>query len=96
MFPARMCLMMEVRFVFQCCMCHKVIVDLFSGLCWTLFVNRDKPSGTGDWETLSSLLRDRYDVCSKPRDIDCQTATGLSFFTAYLRNQLSTSTVSCT
>lgn len=47
--------------------------------CWTDWFDRDDPSGTGDWETLSNL-RNQYPgkICPKPVDIEAQTLSGLS------------------
>ncbi|XP_029966687.1 cartilage intermediate layer protein 2-like [Salarias fasciatus] len=46
--------------------------------CWTDWFDRDDPSGSGDWETLS-LLRRRYPgkICDKPADIEVQTVSGI-------------------
>lgn len=47
--------------------------------CWTDWFDRDDPSGTGDWETLSNL-RAQYPgkICPKPVDIEAKTLSGLS------------------
>ena len=42
---------------------------------WTEWKDRDNPSGSGDWETLSSFP----DVCDAPIDIECQTTAGLDW-----------------
>ncbi|XP_078146134.1 uncharacterized protein LOC139927897 isoform X2 [Centroberyx gerrardi] len=47
--------------------------------CWTDWFDRDDPSGTGDWETLSSLRSENPGkICSNPVQIDVRTTTGLS------------------
>lgn len=45
--------------------------------CWTRWLNRDRPSGTGDWELLVDFPPDQ--VCSRPVGIECQTAYGKPF-----------------
>lgn len=54
-------------------------LECFGSGCWTDWFDRDDPSGTGDWETLSSL-RTKYPgkICPKPIDIEAKTVTGLS------------------
>ncbi|XP_017267559.1 cartilage intermediate layer protein 2 [Kryptolebias marmoratus] len=44
-------------------------------LCWTRWFNRDRPSASGDWETLKSL-REEYPgkICRRPRVIQAVTA----------------------
>ena len=42
--------------------------------CWTRWLNRDLPSGTGDWETLADFPP--HQVCPRPVGIECQTADG--------------------
>lgn len=47
--------------------------------CWTDWFDRDDPSGTGDWETLSDLRKQfPQKICPKPIDIEVQTLSGLS------------------
>ncbi|XP_039638416.1 cartilage intermediate layer protein 2-like isoform X2 [Perca fluviatilis] len=59
--------------------------------CWTGWFDRDDPSGTGDWETLSDL-RNEYPgkICSKPLAIEARTLSGLTVAAAgdviYLRD----------
>ncbi|XP_037553114.1 cartilage intermediate layer protein 2 [Nematolebias whitei] len=44
-------------------------------LCWTNWFNRDKPTGTGDYEDLLSLQKAfPGQICSRPADIEAQTA----------------------
>ena len=43
--------------------------------CWTSWLDRDNPSGTGDHETLAHMPRDK--VCSKPVGIQYQTTSKL-------------------
>ncbi|KAJ0061271.1 hypothetical protein NL108_014384 [Boleophthalmus pectinirostris] len=46
-------------------------------VCWTGWFDRDDPSGTGDWETLSSLQK-QYPgkICKKPKYIEVVTVSG--------------------
>ncbi|XP_062308044.1 mucin-5AC-like [Osmerus eperlanus] len=42
-----------------------------SGVCWTKWFDRDDPSGTGDWETLSNLRQENPGViCAQPLYIE--------------------------
>ncbi|XP_033116938.1 uncharacterized protein LOC117116913 isoform X1 [Anneissia japonica] len=44
---------------------------------WTPWYDRDNPSGTGDWETVSNLLSEHpATMCAKPIGIECQTTAG--------------------
>uniref|UniRef100_A0A3P9I653 WxxW domain-containing protein n=1 Tax=Oryzias latipes TaxID=8090 RepID=A0A3P9I653_ORYLA len=45
--------------------------------CWTQWFDRDDPSGTGDWETLSDLLK-QYpnEICPNPVDVEATTLSG--------------------
>lgn len=45
---------------------------------WTAWLNRDAPSGTGDWETLVDFRAAGTNVCgtSTPVDIECRTIVG--------------------
>ena len=42
---------------------------------WTAWLDRDNPSGSGDWETLGSF--DLALVCQTPWDIECETLAGI-------------------
>ncbi len=42
---------------------------------WTPWLNRDQPSGKGDYETLADFL-EAGQACTCPLDIECQTADG--------------------
>ena len=42
--------------------------------CWTKWLDRDDPSGTGDWEHLPYFSQSQ--VCPKPVGIECQTTSG--------------------
>lgn len=42
--------------------------------CWTRWLDRDNPSGTGDWETLRNFPPAQ--VCPRPVGIECQTTSG--------------------
>ncbi|XP_017267274.1 cartilage intermediate layer protein 2-like [Kryptolebias marmoratus] len=48
-------------------------------VCWTQWYDRDNPSGTGDWETLSALRR-RYgdEICKEPLYIEAVTTDELT------------------
>ncbi|XP_034383961.1 uncharacterized protein LOC117727655 isoform X2 [Cyclopterus lumpus] len=75
-------------------MINMLSVAIFSGLffasnqlsagvpfqkCWTQWYDRDDPSGSGDWETLSHLHKENPGkICPKPVAIQAQTLTGLS------------------
>lgn len=43
---------------------------------WSKWLDRDTPGGKGDYETLSSLLKEGQLPCSKPSAIECQAADG--------------------
>jgi len=45
---------------------------------WTAWLNRDDPSATGDWETLSDFVS-AGQVCANPTAIECRTTTGLDW-----------------
>jgi hypothetical protein len=45
---------------------------------WTKWLNRDLPSGTGDWETVSGLVA--LGGCASPIYIECQTVGGVSWW----------------
>ncbi|XP_017267299.1 uncharacterized protein LOC108233388 [Kryptolebias marmoratus] len=46
-------------------------------VCWTNWYNRDRPSGTGDWETLIDLQK-QYpgQICAEPLYIEAVTVVG--------------------
>ncbi|KAM8725847.1 cartilage intermediate layer protein 2-like [Acanthopagrus schlegelii] len=47
--------------------------------CWTGWFDRDDPSGTGDWETLSDLRRENPGkICPEPGSMEVTTLSGLS------------------
>ncbi|XP_061137029.1 uncharacterized protein LOC133155599 isoform X3 [Syngnathus typhle] len=47
--------------------------------CWTPWINRDSPGGSGDYETLSSLLKEYPDkICEHPTGIEARTVSGAS------------------
>ncbi len=41
--------------------------------CWTQWLDRDNPSGTGDHETLADMPKSK--VCERPVGIECKTIT---------------------
>ncbi|WP_309895088.1 hypothetical protein [Archangium sp.] len=47
---------------------------------WTAWLNRDAPSATGDWETLTDFIS-AGQVCANPTAIECRTTTGLDWAT---------------
>ncbi|XP_071944581.1 uncharacterized protein [Antedon mediterranea] len=47
---------------------------------WTPWFNRDNPSGSGDWETVSDLYSENPSImCDNPTAIECQTINGLPY-----------------
>ncbi|XP_037123435.1 uncharacterized protein LOC119132359 isoform X3 [Syngnathus acus] len=47
--------------------------------CWTPWINRDSPGGSGDYETLPSLLKEYPDkICEYPTGIEARTVSGAS------------------
>ncbi|CAL8392032.1 unnamed protein product [Gadus morhua 'NCC'] len=80
--PDQTCLDYRVRFV-----CHPPFCN--QHICWSKWLDRDNPGGTGDWETLSQL-RIQYpgSICDEPLYIEAVTvdtmtpalATGQNFF----------------
>jgi hypothetical protein len=46
---------------------------------WTPWLNRDAPSGSGDYETLSDFINEAYPVCTNPIAIECQTTSGVNW-----------------
>jgi hypothetical protein len=44
--------------------------------CWSVWLNRDQPSGFGDDESLTSLRDDGLIPCSNPTSIECETIDG--------------------
>ncbi|XP_068199058.1 uncharacterized protein [Antennarius striatus] len=46
--------------------------------CWTDWYDRDNPSGTGDWETLSNLRAENPGkICPKPVEIEARSLLGV-------------------
>jgi microsomal dipeptidase-like Zn-dependent dipeptidase len=45
---------------------------------WTAWLNRDGPSGSGDWETVSEFIT-AGQVCSNPMGIQCQSTSGVDW-----------------
>jgi hypothetical protein len=45
---------------------------------WTGWFNRDRPSGSGDWETVSDAVA--LGGCAHPVAIECRTTTGLDWW----------------
>jgi len=39
---------------------------------WTGWQNRDRPTYSGDWETVGSAVKAYSDMCEEPLDIECQ------------------------
>ncbi|CAB1445194.1 unnamed protein product, partial [Pleuronectes platessa] len=64
--PNKMCNDYRVRFS-----CHP---PFCGGVCWTNWYDRDLPSGTGDWETLSDLKKENPgEICDSPMYIEAVT-----------------------
>ncbi|XP_038134605.1 cartilage intermediate layer protein 2 [Cyprinodon tularosa] len=63
----RYCYDYKVRFSCEATSCKNV--------CWTKWYNRDKPSGSGDWEHLSALIKENpgSHLCSEPVYIEAVT-----------------------
>lgn len=60
-------------------------VNVGSGGTWTAWLNRDGPSGSGDYETLSDFRASGNNICNgaNPIGIECRvTATGLNWTTS--------------
>ncbi|CAL9692702.1 unnamed protein product [Knipowitschia caucasica] len=45
-------------------------------VCWTQWLDRDNPGGTGDWELLSNLRQQYPEICEKPKKIEVVTTSG--------------------
>ncbi|KAK7882739.1 hypothetical protein WMY93_028913 [Mugilogobius chulae] len=68
----RLCRDYKVRFLCPVEFCYP-------GGCWTDWFNRDRPSGTGDWELLANIKQQFVGkVCDVPLQIEVQTAAGAS------------------
>jgi hypothetical protein len=39
---------------------------------WTAWLDRDDPSGVGDFEDLASLIKEKKPVCARPTAIQCR------------------------
>ncbi|MEQ2280167.1 hypothetical protein AMECASPLE_016869 [Ameca splendens] len=52
--------------------------DSCDNVCWTKWYNRDRPSGTGDWELLSDLIKENPGrrICVEPVYIEAATVDG--------------------
>ncbi|XP_037541451.1 uncharacterized protein LOC119418261 [Nematolebias whitei] len=67
--PDKWCNDYKIRFSCSPAACENV--------CWTKWYNRDNPSGTGDWETLSDLQTEYPgQICAEPRYIEAATVVG--------------------
>lgn len=69
----------------MCCIISVISNDVpslmssFCPECWTDWFDRDKPSGTGDWEVLSALNNAYPEkICINPLQIEVQTTSGIS------------------
>ena len=52
------------------------------GTDWTQWFDRDGPSGSGDYEDLTTLKKENIGkICDSPTDIECQTIAGLDYTT---------------
>lgn len=45
---------------------------------WTKWINRDRPSGTGDWELVADAVP--LGGCKLPIYLECQTTSGLPWW----------------
>ncbi|XP_037553099.1 cartilage intermediate layer protein 1-like, partial [Nematolebias whitei] len=72
--PDKRCNDYKVRFSCSPAACKKGKV---APVCWTKWYDRDNPSATGDWETLSDL-RNEYpgQICAAPLYIEAATVVG--------------------
>lgn len=52
-----------------------------TGGTWTPWLNRDSPSGTGDWEDLADFVN-AGQVCANPIAIECRTTAGIDWSSA--------------
>lgn len=43
---------------------------------WSVWYDRDDPSGTGDWEHLYQLQIDDPDLCERPTAVECRAIDG--------------------
>jgi hypothetical protein len=68
------------------------ITQLCGPFHWSKWINRDHPSGVGDWETVSDAVA--LGGCKSPIWIECQTTSGLSWWKTGEVIQFST-TVGC-
>ncbi|XP_036003224.1 cartilage intermediate layer protein 2-like [Fundulus heteroclitus] len=70
--PDRRCADYKVRFSCPPPYCADTV-------CWTRWYDRDDPSGTGDWKTLTALRnQNRGDICKQPLYIEAVTADTLT------------------
>ncbi|XP_017267298.1 cartilage intermediate layer protein 2-like [Kryptolebias marmoratus] len=64
--PDRKCNDYKVRF--------SCPIEICKNVCWTKWYNRDRPSGTGDWETLKDLRKEHPgSICAYPQYIQAVT-----------------------
>ena len=61
--------------------------------CWTKWLDRDNPSGTGDYENLVNFPSNQ--VCPKPVGIECRTTAGAPYQSTgkHFRYELSNSQI---
>lgn len=60
----------------ESCFCTTSLLLFAPAACWTTWYNRDGPSGTGDWETMSDLQKEYPgQICAEPLYIEAVTVT---------------------
>ena len=64
----------QLVLLFLCSLAGQSLVYCGQTYCWTRWLDRDNPSGTGDYETLQNFPQSQ--VCPKPVGIECRTTSG--------------------
>ncbi|XP_038078529.1 mucin-5B-like [Patiria miniata] len=84
---------MKTALFVVCCI---LAVESIQGHTWSAWYDRDNPSGTGDWETLSSQKKLGY-VCGgcKPIAAECRVKGSASVFTRWTGSAPDTLAVRC-
>ncbi|XP_061684429.1 cartilage intermediate layer protein 1-like [Syngnathoides biaculeatus] len=67
-----------IKWLFTLVLLHSGnLMEVSGDQCWTLWFDRDNPSGSGDFETLPELLKENPEkICKRPIEIEVQTASG--------------------
>ncbi|XP_024912335.1 mucin-5AC-like isoform X2 [Cynoglossus semilaevis] len=59
--------------------CPNSFCTTASSNCWSKWFDRDDPGGTGDWETLTELCKEKPgEICTNPLSIQVKTVSGNS------------------